>query len=133
MGINANFGQMLRFGASRMQTFQNIVCVLGGNDGKQLVEQELSSVVAKYQPQWDRNLAVVWIQFLSEAEMQSLLELKQQSPYASKYQAAGPQAGRAMMASSSELLQRALSEGMNNAWSKASSDKSANPAAPCKS
>ena len=66
----------------------------------------------------------------AKGEMTSLLELKQQSPFAAKYQASGPKVGQAMMASSSDLLQLALSEGMNKAWDKVSSERSS-PAAPC--
>ncbi|MES2070061.1 MAG: hypothetical protein V4488_06915 [Pseudomonadota bacterium] len=133
LGINANFGQMVRFGAVRMQTYRNVVCIVGSSDAKQLVEQELLPAIAKYQPQWDKNLAAVWMQLLTEVEMQSLLDLKRQSPYVSKYQVAGPKAGAAMMSSSSDILQNALSEGMNRAWSKASAEHSVNPAVPCKS
>ena len=132
MGITANFGQMLRFGASRMQTYRNIVCAVGSSAGQSLVEQEISAAIAKYQPQWDNNLAAAWSQLLSEGEMKSLLELKQQSPFAAKYQASGPKARQAIIASSSDLLQAALSEGMNNAWGKVPPERASNPAASCK-
>lgn len=51
LGINANFGQMMRFGGSQTQTYRNIVCILGTIDAKQLMEQELVPVNTKYQPQ----------------------------------------------------------------------------------
>jgi hypothetical protein len=133
MGINANFGQIMLFSAAHMQTYRNIVCVLGPTDAQHLVEQELFPVIAKYQPQWDKNLATAWNQLLSEEEMRSLLELKRQSPYASKYQAAGIQAGQAMKASSEDLLKGALGEAMISAWNKVSAEYSKNPATTCKS
>lgn len=133
MGINANFGQMLRFSAAHMQTYRNIVCVLGSSGAQQLVDQELRPVIAKYQPQWDKNLAAAWNPLLSQEEMNSLLELKRQSPYASKYQAAGAQAGKVMMFSSEDLLKGALGEAMISAWNKVSAEYSGNPATTCKS
>jgi hypothetical protein len=45
---------MMLFSAAHMQTYGNIVCILGLTDGRQLVEQELLPVIAKYQPQWDK-------------------------------------------------------------------------------
>jgi len=119
-GLDAKFGRMLRGGAARTQTFRNITCVLGANPGRQVVEQELAPVAAKYQPQWDRNLADAWGKALTEAEMKSLLAHKRQSPYAAKFRAAGPAVGKAMRVSSSELLTATLSEGMNKAWARAS-------------
>jgi hypothetical protein len=119
-GLDANFGRLLRGGAARMQTYRNITCVLGAAPGRQLVEQEMAPITAKYQPQWDRNLADAWGKALTEAEMKSLLAHKRQSPYAAKFRAAGPAVGKAMRVSSSELLTATLSEGMNKAWARAS-------------
>ena len=132
LGINANFGQMMRFVGAQTQTYRNIVCILGTGGAKHLMEQEFVPVITKYQPRWDQNLAAVWSQQLSEVEMRSLLELKQQSPYASKYKAAGSQVGPAMMAASSDLLKSAVSEAVNNAWNIANTEHLKNPTTTCK-
>jgi hypothetical protein len=77
-------------------------------------QAEIVRAVGKYGAIWRRNLALAWTPLLTAAELESLTTIGSQSPYLDKYMGLRVTAGGAMQELSSELLQTALREVVEN-------------------
>lgn len=121
--IGENLMSMSYQAALLTTTQQGIAKSLGVKRANEVLKEELSITVPKYQDEWNRNLAQAYSGLLTPEEFESLAVLKQQSPYMQKFLAARVKAGTAMQAKSKDLLIKVVSEALNSSFRKSTDKK----------
>jgi len=131
MGISEAIGNSI-IGVTQLQVLPDVICALGNAEAKRLVQTELKAAIARHQAQWDHDAAAAWRKSLSEDEMRSLLSLRQQSPYFSKFRAASEAVGQAVMPSILEFHKNVIFEAMDAVRIRTLSVRLESPTESCK-
>jgi hypothetical protein len=108
--LGATFGEMLFQSGTSTQTYVMLANKVGSEKAEAMFRQEMVPVVARYQEEWNRNLARAWAKQLTDAECQSLGKLGGKSPHRQRFESTSQAAGEAMNTTSAPLLRRAASE-----------------------
>ena len=77
-------------------------------------DTEIDEAVAKYGPEWKRNMARAWTALLTDEELASLTADGVASPYTDKYVGLRQDAGQRMQALSQDLFRLILAEVIQN-------------------
>ncbi|TFW25523.1 hypothetical protein E4L96_05455 [Massilia arenosa] len=117
--LGASFGEMLFQTGTQTKTYSMLANRVGNERAESMFRAEMPAVVARYQAEWNGNLARAWGQLLSDAECRSLAELGGKSPYRQRFETYTPAAAEAMRTTSGPLLQRAVSDALYSAFVKA--------------
>ncbi len=92
--------------ASSTQTYLIVSQKLGVAAADAAIRKEIAALLPNYQPQWNRNLADAYAEFLSPDELRSMAMLGKSSPHFGKFMSVRSQVSPRMQASSSALLQK---------------------------
>lgn len=95
--------------------YRVIVSKLGEEGARALVAEQLGQSVARYQDQWDRNLAASFLDYFTAPELASLMREKRDSPYVAKWLTHRDDIGRRMEGRSRDLLVTVVAEALANA------------------
>lgn len=116
--LGRNFYDMAYKTAQASQTYAMIVSEIGSREATKLLNTELNISIKKYQKQWDKNLALSYLEYFTPAELNSLAEEKDKSPYKYKMLNKQNDVGRAMEKKSQEIFVKVISEAVGIAFSK---------------
>lgn len=116
--LGRNFYDMAYKTAQASQTYAMIVSEIGSREATKLLNTELNISIKKYQKQWDKNLALSYLKYFTPAELNSLAEEKDKSPYKYKMLNKQNDVGRAMEKKSQEIFVKVISEAVGIAFSK---------------
>jgi hypothetical protein len=105
--------------ASHTVTFATIVETVGRTKAQEIVQDELQSLQAQYQQEWDRNLAAAYAASFSPEELQALDAADPAPDVANKFRNKQRDVGADMKDRSSELLKVYVSTALDNALKKA--------------
>ena len=104
--------------AKTMQTYKIIVGKVGKDKASEIVDKELNNSISKYQEQWDSNLGIAHSQHITKIEINSLYYNGEKSPYFNKRKTLQKKIGDSMKELSELLLEKVVSEAMQNAYAK---------------
>lgn len=103
--------------ARNTSTFRMIVNKVGKEKAKNLLNSELDKSIIKYQNQWNRHLAHVYLEYFTPDELSSLTMDKGKSPYSGKLVKNQKEVGASMKKQSSKLLTTVVTEAVTNSYS----------------
>ena len=89
---------------------------LGEADTDDYIKRALEQTTAKYQDQWNQNLALAYSQHLSDEAIQSLHYNGKHSPFFEELSQQQTAIGKTMQESSRELLKQVISETLDTAY-----------------
>ena len=95
-----------------------IVSKIGPVRAESILKTELTKSTDKYQDQWNKNLAHVYLKYFSVDELNSLSKDKQKSPYAKKMVKKLREISSSMQSKSNGLLKTIVTEAITNTYSK---------------
>lgn len=116
MGVGKNFPQMVLAVASKMQTAKMITNELGISDGRALIKENVAKATEKYQNDWNRNLALSYLEFFSGEELREVADKKIKSKAFKEIEKRQREIGLSMQKKSMKLLQETAAEAMTNAF-----------------
>ena len=114
-GLGSNFAALATNAASASQSYRMMEARVTAPKAKALLAEHIQKVLPKYQPQWDRNLALSYAEVLSDAEMTSISREGRNSPYAGRLTASARDVGSRMQSRSGDLLTKAATEALSAA------------------
>lgn len=116
--INLNLYMLSHNVIINTTTFQIMVKNGGLQKAQNLVLQNMRQVLPKFQPQWDANMAEIYVKHFSSVELQSLADEGLKSPWVQKMQSPVVQdvVGNEIREKSSALLQEAAAEVLSRAF-----------------
>jgi hypothetical protein len=85
---------------------------LGADDASRIVSEEITTLLPKYQPEWDENLARAYEKSFSEEELSSLVADGPASPYVEKVKAQLATVGGEMRSTSEPILTALVTEAL---------------------
>lgn len=103
-GANKSFPIMLKATAMGTVTMSDLIAAHGQAAVEKVVDEEVAAAVNTFGMQWDRNLATSYLQHVSAAEIQSLMDLRDQSPSFQKFRVAQQAIAQTMREMSSQLI-----------------------------
>ena len=106
LGLGQNLEAMSVQAASSTQTYSIVSQKLGTAATDAAVRKEIAALLPSYQPQWSRNLADAYAEFLSPDELRSMATLGKSSPHFGKFMSVRSQVSPRMQEKSSALLQK---------------------------
>ena len=106
LGLGQNLEAMSVQAASSTQTYSIVSQKLGAAATDAAVRKEIAALLPSYQPQWNRNLADAYAEFLSPDELRSMATLGKSSPHFGKFMSVRSQVSPRMQEKSSALLQK---------------------------
>lgn len=118
-GLGNNLSSFALKTAIRTQTFGVITAELGQTKGYSLVQKHVEKSVKTHQEEWNRNLALSYLDHFSAAELKSILKEEEASPYVDKLRVKQGEVGASMQKRSTELLKAVVTEAMQNAYAEA--------------
>jgi len=101
--------------AHRTATYAMLVEKRSASGADALVKKELTALLPKYRPQWDRTLANVYAHHFTSGELRSLAELRSASPYVAKFNSTHQAVANDMKDAASPLLQELVTEALTRA------------------
>ncbi|MBA1232567.1 hypothetical protein G7013_23235 [Pseudomonas viridiflava] len=101
--------------ASRTAAFASIVETVGKTKAQELVQRELQRLQPDYQAEWNRNLANAYAHAFTAEELRALSQGDGSSSVVNTFRARNVQVGAEMKANSSALLERYVSQALDNA------------------
>lgn len=120
------FGENLRSmsyqSATLTQTYGMIVEKLGEQQAKSIIKQEIDKLIPEYQPQWNKNLAFCYSQFISVDKLQSILDEGPASQHSNEIRSKLNEIGPLMQAKSAGILNELLTKAITSALTKAVSN-----------
>ncbi len=123
MGLGSNLATLSYRLAQETPTYQKLVEALGVQKARLLVRDEVTRLAAKYQEQWDRNLALAYTEFMLPRELQSLAETGPSSPAFAKFTQKQAEVNRSMEAKSAGLMKDLAWEALTSATAQAGTQK----------
>ncbi|UGQ47445.1 hypothetical protein [Massilia endophytica] len=104
--------------AQRTQTFALMASKLGQSEAKVLVSREMDIQAARFQPQWNANLAKVYSRHFSPEELASLASEGRSSRYLAKLGSKQAEIGAEVQQVSAPILTEYVSASLNEAFAK---------------
>jgi hypothetical protein len=108
-GLNGNF-KVLAVQLANSTTTGAMLATAHKSEFVRVFREQVILVTAKYQDDWDRNLALAHLEIFTADELKSLLAENTASPYATKYLENRDSVGVSMRARSETLLGTATTE-----------------------
>lgn len=118
LGIGNNLKVISASAARDTKTYNMIVSKIGPVRAESILKTELTKSTDKYQDQWNKNLAHVYLKYFSVDELNSLSKDKQKSPYAKKMVKKLREISSSMQSKSNGLLKTIVTEAITNTYSK---------------
>jgi hypothetical protein len=103
--------------ASRTQTYQMILLEFGKRKASRVLNTELTASIKKYQQQWNKNLALSYLEYFTPIELNSILKKKGKSPYIHKMKDKQKEIGISMQKRSKQIIIDVGSEALEKAFS----------------
>lgn len=119
-GIGNNLKPMAMAVAQNTQTFAMIVSKSGASQAQAMVSSELDRCAAKYQSQWNANLAQVYAQHFTDEELASLTAEGRNSRFSSKLAANMNTIGAEVQRLSQPVLTAYVTEALGTAFERVS-------------
>lgn len=108
--------QLIGFSLARgTQVYPGLLNSLGGGRGDAVIQRELARLAPKYQAQWDSNLAASYSAVYSISELKSFADQGPASDQITAFNAKRGNVGTLMRDKSQDLLDRYVSEALENA------------------
>ncbi len=98
------------------ETYRIIVAKTTSSEAREILNKELDKTLPKYQQQWNENLALAYLEYLTSQELNSVFTERNSSPYLKKFQEKQADIGQSMQRKSSDLLVKAVAEVIGNAF-----------------
>jgi hypothetical protein len=102
--------------AKTTETYKIIVSKVGKEKANEIIDKELKRTIAKFQEQWDSNLAIAHSKHITKLEVNSLYYNGKESPYFKKRRTLQRKIGDSMKELSGQLLTKVVSEAMQNSY-----------------
>lgn len=116
--LGRNLSAMALRVASNSQTYRMVAKEAGEKAAWKSLQKEIAAVSAKYQDEWNQNLAFVYGEQFTVEQLKSVMDKKQQSPHFSEMGKKQAEIGAAMQERSNGLLTRVVAEALENLYTR---------------
>ena len=110
--LGNNLPQFAQVLAKTTVTYAMVAEKIGPADTKKALDEQITQLLPKYQPQWDLNLAEAYQQSFTDEEMAPLAAEGRASKYASKVSAKQQEVSDRMQAKSTPLLKALITDAL---------------------
>jgi hypothetical protein len=121
--LGANFQAMVLTVVSRTVTFTMAAKQVGPPKAFELLQNQMKTLLPKYQAAWDENLAAAYAQNFTPKELIGLSTDGQSSQYYSALKERQAAVGTTMQDLSGELLKKASGEVLSAIWTEVTTNK----------
>ncbi|NVZ50353.1 hypothetical protein HX792_08420 [Pseudomonas sp. B6002] len=110
--MGKNLQQFAQLAARTTVTYAMVAEKIGPAGARKALDEQITQLLPKYQPQWDLNLAEAYQQSFTDEEMASLAAEGQASKYASKVTAKQQEVSDRMKAKSTPILKALITDAL---------------------
>jgi hypothetical protein len=115
--LGKNLYNMSNAVVRKSQTYQIITSKIGKIAAEKLVDKELRASINQYQSEWNKNLALSYLEYFTPSELNSLAQEKMKSKYFNKMKNKQKEVGVSMQKKSQDLLIKITSQALNKSLS----------------